>query len=81
MLEKAGEIKNLERQKRFTLTPTMRDRNGKVLERPSFYIADFYYRDKDGKEVVEDAKGFKTPEYVLKRKLMLCTYAIQIKEV
>ena len=81
LLERAGEISHLERQKRFKLTPTMRDRNGKVLERPSYYIADFYYKDKDGKEVVEDAKGYKTPEYVLKRKLMLCTHAIRIKEV
>ena len=46
------------------------------------YIADFSYFDCDsGQITVEDAKGFKTPEYRLKKKLMLWIHGIRIKEV
>ena len=80
LLQRAGMISNLERQVRFTLTPTMKDENGKVIERPSFYVADFVYTE-TGKTVVEDTKGMKTPVYILKRKMMLSIYGIRIKEV
>ena len=44
------------------------------------YIADFAYMQ-DGKYIVEDTKGVKTPEYVIKRKLMLWLQGIRIREV
>jgi len=44
------------------------------------YIADFVYT-MDGKEVVEDVKGMRTPEYKLKRKLMLAVFGIEIQEI
>lgn len=44
------------------------------------YRADFYYKDEDGKEVIEDTKGMKTPAYKLKAKLMLAIYGIRIIE-
>lgn len=45
------------------------------------YIADFVYIDTEtGAEVVEDAKGYKTPEYRKKKKLMLKIHGITIKE-
>jgi hypothetical protein len=44
------------------------------------YIADFVYTI-DGKEVVEDVKGVRTPEYQLKRKLMLAVFGIEIQEI
>jgi len=82
-LEVAGKIEGLERQCRYGLLPTQRDpETGKALERPVVYIADFVYRTIPGKTlVVEDAKGVRTPEYVIKRKLMLYIHGIQIKEV
>lgn len=43
------------------------------------YIADFVYIQ-DGKTVVEDAKGVKTPEYRLKKKLMKAVFDIDILE-
>jgi hypothetical protein len=73
ILEKIGEIQNLRHQVRFELTP----KAGK--ERASHYIADFVYQE-GGKEVIEDAKGFRTPLYVLKRKIMRYRYGIEIKE-
>ena len=81
LLERAGEIQNLKRQVRFELIPSQKDtETGKVVERPVTYIADFVY-DQDGQTIVEDVKGFKTKEYILKRKMLLWSKGIRIKEV
>lgn len=82
LLEKAGEIKNLSRQVKFVLIPSQRDENGKVVERECSYKADFTYEEEGGiKTVVEDVKGYRTKEYIIKRKLMLYQYGIRIREV
>lgn len=90
LLEQAGEIKNLRRQVKFLLIPTQREpkiigprggvKNGKLLERECSYIADFVY-SQNGKMVVEDTKGIRTKDYIIKRKLMLRVYGIRIREV
>lgn len=81
LLEKAGAIKDLRTQVKFKLIPAQRDEaTGKVIERECSYKADFVYEE-DGKTVVEDVKGFRTKEYVVKRKLMLWRYGIRIREV
>lgn len=81
LLEKAGAIQNLQKQVRIDLLPSQRDpKTGKVIERPVTYIADFVY-DQDGQTIVEDVKGFKTNEYILKRKMLLWLKGIRIKEV
>ena len=82
LLEKAGEIKDLRRQVKFVLIPTQRDESGKLIEKECSYLADFTYTDaRTGEEIVEDAKGYRTPEYVLKRKLMLWVHKIRVQEV
>lgn len=80
LLEKAGEIKNLSRQVKFVLIPSQRDENGKVVERECSYKADFTYEE-GIKTVVEDVKGYRTKEYIIKRKLLLYKYGIRIREV
>ena len=80
VLERAGEISRLQRQVKYVLIPTQYDEKKKVLERECSYIADFVYF-KDGKLVVEDAKGVKTPEYRIKKKLMLLFHGVRVKEV
>lgn len=80
LLEKAGEIQNLSRQVKFVLIPSQRDENGKVVERECSYKADFTYEE-GIKTVVEDVKGYRTKEYIIKRKLMLYQYGIRIREV
>lgn len=50
------------------------------VEKAVVYVADFVYTE-NGKMVVEDTKGFKTKEYVIKRKLMLKNFGIKIREV
>ena len=81
LMEKAGEIRDLKLQRVYTLISAQRDENGKVIEQPLKYIADFVYKDREGRTVVEDAKGLKTDVYKIKRKLMLCLYGIRIQEV
>lgn len=88
ILQRAGEISELRRQVSFQLIPAL-DWEGNALqsrkgakEWPVYYVADFAYIDKNtDKTVVEDVKGYKTPEYVIKRKLMLERYGIVIKEI
>lgn len=80
-LEKAGKVSNILRQQPYVLIPAQRDENGKIIERAVSYVADFVYTDEYGKTVVEDAKGFRTKEYILKRKLMLYVHGIRIREV
>lgn len=83
LLEKGKRIRNLELQKRYELVPSQKI-DGKVAERAVNYVADFVYEEFDRgewRQVVVDVKGMKTPEYVIKRKLMLYVHGIQIREV
>lgn len=50
------------------------------IENSVVYIADFVYKE-NGKTVVEDAKGFRTKDYIIKKKLMLYIHGIKVKEV
>lgn len=79
LMQRAGAISGLERQVRFELVPSQKE-NGKVVERGVSYVADFVYQ-REGETVVEDVKGVKTPEYIIKRKLMLARHGIRIREV
>ena len=76
----AGTITDLTLQKSFTLQDGFI--YNKKKERPIAYVSDFYYKDKNGNEIVEDAKGFKTDVYKIKRKLFLFKYPhIRFSEV
>lgn len=93
--EKAGEIQNLERQKKYILIPSQyaastetyrsgphkgEPKPGKLLEKECSYYADFVYQ-KNGETIVEDAKGVETREFKIKKKLMLKEHGIVIKVV
>lgn len=90
LLEQAGEIADIRRQVKFVLIPAQKEpdtegprggkRKGKTIEREVAYIADFVYRKND-EIIVEDTKGFRTTEYVIKRKLMLWVHGIRIVEI
>lgn len=79
VLQGAGVIEQLQRQVRYTLIPAQKSSDGKTI-RGVDYVADFVYQ-RDGKTVVEDAKGMKTKEYLIKKKLMLWVLGIEIMEV
>lgn len=88
-MEKAGRISDLERQVCIELIPCIREpdvigkrggrKPGKVIERKASYIADFVYVE-DGRKVIEDCKGVRTKDYILKRKLLLWRYGIRVIE-
>lgn len=71
LLQKAGEISGLKDQVTYSI-----DVNGVHVCK---YIADFVYTEA-GRLVVEDWKGFKTPAYHLKKRLMLAVHGIEIME-
>lgn len=98
-LERAGQISNLRQQVKYILIPTQREpstevykrgerkgkpKEGKVLEKELSYYADFVYT-KDGREIVEDVKGYKDGQayavFKIKKKLMLYVYGVRVKEV
>ena len=91
-LLKAGTIKDLRRQVRFVLVPAQREpdeigprggrKPGKLIEKEVAYVADFVYTDAETRgTVVEDTKGMRTKDYVIKRKLMLYVHGIRIREI
>ena len=69
--QKGGKITNLRRQFKFDLAV-----NNKHV---CFYVADFTYTKGD-EWVVEDCKGVRTKEYVIKRALMEACLGITIRE-
>lgn len=73
LLEQAGAIQDLHLQVPFVLLP--KSQYGRAVK----YIADFVYIQ-GGKQVVEDAKGYRTDVYKLKRRLMAELLGIEIKE-
>ena len=79
LMQRAGVISDLQMQVSFELIPSQRV-DGKVVERAVNYVADFVYQQ-NGLKVVEDTKGYKTPEYIIKRKLMLYVHGIRIREI
>jgi len=89
-MQKMGAIRNLREQVPFVLIPAQRNplEPHEVVERACHYVADFVY-DEDLKPpcgakhwatVVEDCKGMRTPEYIIKRKLMLHVHGIRVRE-
>lgn len=97
LLERAGEISDLQLQVKFLLIPAQREldsigrrggvKKGRTIEQECTYVADFVYTDKSGNKVVEDVKGYRDPssaayaKFVIKRKLMLYRYGIRVREV
>lgn len=81
LLLRAGLISDLREQVPFILIPSQVNSEG-VTEKAVRYVADFVYIDNEtGRMVVEDTKGFRTPDYIIKRKLMLKVHGITIKEL
>lgn len=92
MLEKAGAIKDLQRQVKFVLIPAQystedftKTGKAKCIERECTYLADFVYKDHKGRTCVEDVKGYRQSlgysYFAIKRKLMLHVHGIRVKEI
>ena len=68
-MERAGMITKLKLQPQFTLQEGFKTPEGETV-RPIRYVADFSYFDEQGRFVVEDVKGVRTKEYLMKKKMM-----------
>lgn len=73
LLQSAGKISNLRRQVPYELIP----KRGRL--RAIKFVADFVYTE-NGKEVVEDSKGYRNRLYMLKWRLMEWVHGIEILE-
>lgn len=71
LMERAGAIRNLRLQVPYVFT----HKGTKICT----YRADFVYED-GSRSVVEDVKGKRTRDYVIKRNLMKAFYGIEILE-
>lgn len=71
LLERAGEISNLELQPRFLLQDSFK-KNGRTFRKIE-YVADFKYIE-NGKTIVEDVKGMQTDVFKLKHKIFEKVY-------
>lgn len=84
LLEKAGHISKLRRQVHYPLIVGAHyDKaagNWVLPLKVGTYVADHVYFE-NGVEVVEDVKGFATPEYRMKKRLMKALHDIEIREV
>lgn len=72
LLEKQGQIFNLQLQVRFPIIV----KNRLICT----YVSDFTYYDKQKRFVVEDVKGVRTQTYRLKKKLIEALYPFSILE-
>ena len=88
LLERTGKITDLQRQVKFKLIPAQyaqsaevytrgptkgQHKQGRCIEQPVSYIADFVYVE-NGRKVIEDTKGMRTKDYIIKRKLVRWIY-------
>lgn len=82
LMQRAGHIAKLERQVHFPLIVKgyWKDGVGVFDNKVGTYVADAVYEE-NGVRVVEDVKGFRTPEYELKKKLMFALHGIAIREI
>lgn len=71
ILSRSGAIQDLKLQVNFPLVV-----NGQTI---TTYRADFVYQE-NGRQVVEDVKGFRTREYRIKAKLLHAIHHITIRE-
>lgn len=91
LLQRAGQISNLRLQVRFELLPAQyaqtgevyskgprkgQPKRGKCVESAVVYVADFMYNER-GRTIVEDTKGMRTKDYIIKRKLFRWRYGDQ----
>ena len=86
-LQREGKIKRPLRQVKYTLIPLQIEHVDKkfiTVEKECVYIADFAYRDANGKFHVEDIKDYEGEAYEvfeIKRKLLRWIHKIVIEQV
>lgn len=79
ILEKAGDVWDLQLQAKFALYVLLQhpDSDSPI----GHYVADFTYKNRRREHVVEDVKGFRTPLYRWKKRHFEAQYGIEIQEI
>ena len=78
LLQRVGHITDLRLQVPFELVKGVKFA-GAARARPAIrFVADFVYTER-GREVIEDSKGFETPEFKIKRHLMLALLGLEVR--
>jgi len=72
LLQRAGEVVDIQLQPEFVLVSDFEHRGKKV--RGIKYTADFLVRWRDGRVQVIDVKGYRTRDYIIRKKLFLLKY-------
>ena len=84
LMQRAGEISDLETQPRFRLVEGVKFSGDKRAKPAIRYTADFAYTDvKTGKRVIEDVKSpvtRKKTDYKMRRHMMLAIHGIEVLE-
>lgn len=81
LLERAGHIRDLQRQVVFVLAPPVKFKGARRTTPALRYVADFGYTDtQTGERITEDVKGVLTAVYKIKRHLVAHLYGITIRE-
>lgn len=74
ILQRAGHIKDLQRQVQFELIPEYTNNKGEKI-RSITYVCDFVYFDNESRQwIAEDVKGMRTDVYKIKKKLFEYKY-------
>lgn len=75
IMQRTGQIKDLQRQVKFILLDGYINNKGEKIK-PIYYIADFQYTDSTGQKIVEDTKSpaTKTDVFKIKKKLFEVKY-------
>ena len=84
VLLRTGFIHNLRTQVKYTLLPAKKYGHGMKAERAVVYVADFVYDTNTGTTIVEDTKGYKTKDYIIKRKMFkdkYCSEQLVFREI
>lgn len=92
LMEKQGIISDLRLQVPYELLPAIYEDEivklktktkivKRCVQKSVKYVADFVYKDRYEYEIVEDVKGQRTKEYILKKKMMRALLGITITEV
>jgi hypothetical protein len=83
LMQDAGAIRNLREQVTYLLIPRQLAPDGIVAERAVTYTVDFDYEEWAAdawRHVAEDSKGFRTQQYIIRRKLLRFVHGIILRE-
>lgn len=78
LLQRAGQISDLERQVAFVLAPGVKFAGARRAQPALRLVVDFAYRE-HGEQVLEDVKGVITTAFTIKRHLLKAVHGVDVR--